>query len=142
MASYAIIQTGGRQYRLESGTVLDVEKLDVEVGARVDLPVLMVSDEDQLLIGNPHVEGARVVAEVQDQFRGPKIIIFKYKSKTRYRRKNGHRQSYTRLHVQDIIVGQGPDPEPATVDEPPQVVDVPAPEAVEGTAAERTEATD
>jgi large subunit ribosomal protein L21 len=140
MASYAIVQTGGRQYRVASGTVLDVEKLDVEVGALVDLPVLMVSDEDQIVVGNPNVEGARVVAEVQDQFRGPKIIIFKYKAKTRYRRKNGHRQSYTRLHVQDIITGQGPDPEPAPEEEPPQAVDALAPEAVEGEATEQTEA--
>jgi large subunit ribosomal protein L21 len=139
MASYAIIQTGGRQYRVASGTVLDVEKLDVAVGALVDLPVLMVSDEDQLLVGTPHVEGARVVAEVQDQFRGPKIIIFKYKAKTRYRRKNGHRQSYTRLHVQDIIIGQGPDPKPTPEEEPSQAVDDLTPEAVVGAATEQTE---
>lgn len=140
MAPYAIVQTGGRQYRVQPGTVLDVEKLEAEVGARVDLPVLLVSNDDQLIVGTPHVEGARVVAEVQDQFRGPKIIIFKYKSKTRYRRKNGHRQSYTRLQVQDILTGEAADaPAP-----PPAVEEAPAapvePEAATPETPEATEA--
>ena len=108
MAPYAIVQTGGRQYRVQPGTVLDVEKLEAEVGARVDLPVLLLSDDDQLLVGTPHVEGARVVAEVQDQFRGPKIIIFKYKAKTRYRVKTGHRQSVTQLSIKEIATGPAP----------------------------------
>ena len=113
MQNYAIVRTGGRQYRVKPGDLLDVETLEGDVGSRLEMAdVLLVSGEDELLVGAPTVDGARVIAEVEDQFRGPKIIVFKYKSKTRYRRKNGHRQSYTRLRIQDIILG-GEVPAPA-----------------------------
>lgn len=106
MTSYAIIQTGGKQYQVKSGDVLDVEKLEAEVGTRVELAdVRLVSEDSGLSVGTPTVEGALVTAEVEDQFRGPKIIIFKYKNKTHYRKKNGHRQSYTRIRIQDILTG-------------------------------------
>ncbi len=106
MTSYAVIQTGGKQYQVKSGDVIDVEKLEAEVGTRVELAdVRLVSVESGLSVGTPTVDGAMVTAEVQDQFRGPKIIIFKYKSKTHYRKKNGHRQSYTRIRIQDILTG-------------------------------------
>ena len=106
MTSYAVIQTGGKQYQVKSGDVLDVEKLEAEVGTRVDLTdVRLVSEDSGVTVGTPTVDGALVTAEVEDQFRGPKIIIFKYKNKTHYRKKNGHRQSYTRLRIQDILTG-------------------------------------
>ena len=106
MTSYAIIQTGGKQYQVKSGDVLDVEKLEAEVGTRVELAdVRLVSEDSGLSVGTPTVDGALVTAEVEDQFRGPKIIVFKYKNKTHYRKKNGHRQSYTRIRIQDILTG-------------------------------------
>ena len=106
MTSYAIIQTGGKQYQVKPGDVLDVEKLEAEVGTRVELTdVRLVSEDSGVSVGTPTVDGALVTAEVEDQFRGPKIIVFKYKNKTRYRKKNGHRQSYTRIRIQDILTG-------------------------------------
>ena len=106
MTSYAVIQTGGKQYQVKSGDVIDVEKLEAHVGARVELAdVRFVSEKSGVFVGTPTVDGAMVTAEVEDQFRGPKIIVFKYKSKTHYRKKNGHRQSYTRIRIQDILTG-------------------------------------
>ena len=101
---YAIIQTGGHQYRVTVGDQLDVEKLPVEPGTEIMLDqVLLVSDDnDQVVVGTPIVLGARVRATVVDQFRGEKIIVFKYKPKKRYRRKMGHRQDLTRLAIQEI----------------------------------------
>ena len=103
MTSYAVIQTGGKQYQVKSGDVIDVEKLEAQVGARVELAdVRFISEESGVSVGTPTVDGAMVTAEVEDQFRGPKIIVFKYKAKTRYRRKNGHRQDYTDLRITEI----------------------------------------
>ena len=117
MPSYAVVQTGGKQYRVSPGDVIDVEKLDGDVGARVDLAdVLLVDEDGSVSVGTPTVDGAKVTAEVADQFRGPKIIVYKYKAKTRYRRKNGHRQSYTRLRIRHILTGgadEPVEPEPA-----------------------------
>ena len=103
---YAIIQTGGHQYRVAVGDQLDVEKLSVEPGTEIMLDqVLLVSDDnDQVVVGTPIVLGARVRATVVDQFRGEKIIVFKYKPKKRYRRKMGHRQDLTRLAIQEITL--------------------------------------
>lgn len=143
MTSYAIIQTGGKQYQVKSGDVLDVEKLEAEVGTRIELAdVRLVSEDSGLSVGTPTVEGALVTAEVEDQFRGPKIIIFKYKNKTHYRKKNGHRQSYTRIRIQDILTGGAtpppfvPKPKVEAVAETP-VVEEPVAEApaVEAPAA-------
>lgn len=105
---YAVIATGGKQYRVEPGQRLEIEKLAVEPGSQVDLgEVLLVADGDQVTVGQPTVPGARVVAEVLGEIKGKKIIIFKYKSKVRYRRKTGHRQRYTRVAVRDIVTGNG-----------------------------------
>lgn len=105
MTNYAIVQTGGHQYRVKPGDVIDVEKVNAEVGSILDLPdVLFASRDGQLLVGTPQVEGARVVAEVQDQAKDDKIIVFKYKAKTRYRRKQGHRQRFTRLQIKELIL--------------------------------------
>lgn len=102
---FAIIETGGKQYRVAEGEFINVEKLPVPEGETVTLDrVLMVGEDDQVRIGKPLVEGARVQARVVDQDRGPRVIVFKYKPKIRYRRKIGHRQSFTRLQIERILV--------------------------------------
>lgn len=100
---YAIVRTGGRQFRAEVGQTIDVEKLPYNEGDTVELEeVLLIADEDNTKIGQPLVEGAKVKATVVSQFRGPKIIIFHYKPKKRYRKRGGHRQYYTRLKIESI----------------------------------------
>ncbi|MBV9119916.1 MAG: 50S ribosomal protein L21 [Chloroflexi bacterium] len=102
---YAVIRTGGKQYTVSAGQVLEVEKLDVEPGSEIELPeVLMVSDDGAVTAGKPLVSGARVVARVLAQDRDRKIVVFKYKPKKRYRRKTGHRQSITRLAIKEITI--------------------------------------
>ena len=102
---YAVIRTGGKQYTVSAGQVVEVEKLDVEPGSEIELnEVLMVSDEGSIKTGRPLVDGARVVARVLAQDRDRKIVVFKYKPKKRYRRKTGHRQSITRLAIKEIAV--------------------------------------
>jgi len=101
---YAVIRSGGKQYTVREGDTLDVELLEGEPGASIDLDqVLMVGEGAEVTIGRPLVPGARVVADVVEHGRGKKIIVFKYKSKTRYRRKQGHRQGYTRLAIRQIV---------------------------------------
>jgi len=100
---YAIIRTGGRQYRAEVGKTIDVERLPQEVGQSFDITdVLLVGDDDNTVIGQPLVEGASVKVTVVDQYRGKKVIVFKYRQRTNYRRKSGHRQYYTRLQIDEI----------------------------------------
>jgi len=101
---YAIIETGGKQYRVAEGDVVSVERLAAEVGAEVVLlRVLAVSrQEGQLTVGHPEVPGAKALARVVEHGRGKKLIIFKYKSKVNYRRKTGHRQAFTRLRIEKI----------------------------------------
>jgi large subunit ribosomal protein L21 len=103
---YAIIETGGKQYRVQKGDVLRLEKLDVEAGATVDLPVLLLGG-DAVTVGAPRVEGASVQAEVLAHGRGTKIHIYKFKAKTNYRRHTGHRQPYTEVRVTEILDGAG-----------------------------------
>lgn len=100
---YAIIKTGGKQYRVEEGQTLKVEKLDVEAGDMVDFDkIKVVSTEDGLKVGQPNVEGAKVSAEVVEQGKNKKIIVFKYKPKNNYRKKQGHRQPYTKVKIKSI----------------------------------------
>ncbi len=100
MADYAIVQTGGKQYKVQAGDTFRVESLPGDQGDEVTLEdVLLLSQDGNLTVGKPLVPGARVTTEVVSKGRGKKIIVFKYKPKTRYRRKNGHRQSYTELRV-------------------------------------------
>jgi large subunit ribosomal protein L21 len=102
---YAIIRAGGRQFRAEVGALLDVDKLPYEVNHSFEITdVLLVGDGDKTVIGQPTVEGAKVKVTVTEQFRGEKIVIFHYRQRTNYRRKTGHRQYYTRLRVDAIIV--------------------------------------
>ena len=103
---YAIFKTGGKQYRVKQGDVLDVELLALDVGSIAEFDeVLAVSENGQVNFGSPTLSGAKVTAEVQSHYKDRKVIVFKYKSKTRYRRKLGHRQNYTRLLIQGIQSG-------------------------------------
>lgn len=98
---YAVVMSGGSQYRVAEGDVLEVAALPVEVGSTVELDkVLMVQNEGEVSIGKPFVEGAKVTATVQKHGRGKKIIVYKHKKN--YKRKQGHRQDYTQLRVQAI----------------------------------------
>lgn len=100
---YAIIATGGKQYRVQEGDVIYVEKLNAEVEASVELnDVLAIGKEEGLVVGKPVVEGAKVVAKVLEQGKGKKVIVFKYKPKKDFRKKNGHRQMYTKLQIEKI----------------------------------------
>jgi large subunit ribosomal protein L21 len=102
---YAIVQTGGKQYRVEEGDTIYVERFPSEVGEKITLSeVLLVSDEGGTRVGRPRVENAAVVGTVVDQGRGPKIRVFKYKKRKHYRRTKGHRQSYTALRIEAIQV--------------------------------------
>ncbi|MGI8968407.1 MAG: 50S ribosomal protein L21 [Chloroflexota bacterium] len=102
--AFAIVQTGGKQHRVEPGQIIEVEKLPIEEGGTVELTeVLLVSDENGLRHGRPTIDGVKVVGRVVKQTRGKKIIVFKYKPKVRYRKKTGHRQSITRIAIQDIV---------------------------------------
>lgn len=101
---YAVIQTGGKQYRVAVGDRILVERLEGEPGAEVTLDrVLMIARDGDVQIGTPVVAGARVVATVDDQTKGEKLIVFKMKRKKRYRVKNGHRQKLTRLTITNIV---------------------------------------
>ena len=105
MPTYAIVQTGGKQYRVQSGDRIRVESLPQDEGDTLELgEVLMVSKDDEVSLGSPTVPGAKVTAQVVGQGKGKKVIVFKYKPKTRYRRKAGHRQRYTELVVTDISI--------------------------------------
>lgn len=99
---YAIVESGGRQYRAELGHSFSVEKLPYEVGEQIEMDVLLVSNDDDIRIGQPLVEGASVTATVVDQYRGKKIFVWKYRPRKRYRRRQGHRQEYTRLRIDEI----------------------------------------
>ncbi len=103
---YAIIETGGKQYRVEPGGSLTVERLPGDEGGTVELDrVLLVCKDGDVSVGTPVVEGARVVAEIAGQGKAGKIVVFKYKPKTRHHVKSGHRQQVTRLAVREIAVG-------------------------------------
>lgn len=102
---YAIIETGGKQYKVSEGAEIDVEKIDADVNDQVELDrVLLVRKGDETRVGTPVVEGARVIGRVRQQGRGRKILVFKYKPKKRYRRRQGHRQAFTRLLIEKIEI--------------------------------------
>lgn len=102
---YAIVRTGGRQYRVEQGAVTDVERLPIEENASIELDevLLVVPDSGTPTIGKPLISGAKIKATCVKQFRGPKILVWKYRPKQRYRRRRGHRQYYTRLRIESIV---------------------------------------
>lgn len=100
---YAVIKTGGKQYRVAEGDVLNVEKLNAEAGSEVvfDKVLTVVNDAD-VKIGQPVVEGAKVTAKVVEQGKGEKILVFKYKAKSNYRKRQGHRQPFTKVEISKI----------------------------------------
>ena len=101
---YAIVETGGKQYKVSPGDNIDVERLPAAEGSTIDLDkVLLIADGDKVTVGTPTVQGARVVAEVLGENKGNKITVFKYKPKVHYRRKTGHRQIRTRLAIKEIL---------------------------------------
>ncbi|GAB4540267.1 MAG: 50S ribosomal protein L21 [Anaerolineae bacterium] len=101
---YAVVETGGKQYRVSEGDAINVEKLPYQVGDEVELDrVLLVAGKKGVTVGQPVVEGAKVMARVESEGRGRKILVWKYRPKQRYRRRQGHRQSYTRLRIEKII---------------------------------------
>ena len=103
MEAYAVIETGGKQYRVEKDTVLDVELLGIEEGQTVEFDqVLAASDGSELTIGTPVIESAKVTATVVENFRGKKVVAFKKKRRKGYRKKKGHRQGLTKLKIESI----------------------------------------
>ena len=101
--SYAIIKTGGKQYKVSEGTSIDVEKLNVEVGSdTIFEDVLMFSDGSDVKVGNPTIDGAKVTAEVVDQYRAKKVTAFKFKRRKGFHKTKGHRQHLTRLTIKEI----------------------------------------
>ena len=102
---YATIEFKGKQYKAEKGVVLTVDKLDAEKGAKLDIEsVLLVSDGDKVSVGAPYVKGAKISVVVEESFKDKKVLVYKYKSKKDYHRTIGHRQNYTNVRVEDIVL--------------------------------------
>ena len=99
---YAIVTTGGKQYKVSQDDIINVEKLDAKVGDKINLDVMMLVDGDKVTNGNPLVKTAEVIAEVLEQGKEDKVVVFKYKAKKNYRRKQGHRQPFTALKIVSV----------------------------------------
>lgn len=103
---YAIVEDGGKQYKAVEGSFIEVDRFDAEVGEQIDMErVLLIANDGKVDVGAPLVEGAKVTATVVGQVKGPKVVVFKYKPKKRIRVKTGHRQKYTRLQIDQIVIG-------------------------------------
>ncbi|MFO8037715.1 MAG: 50S ribosomal protein L21 [Anaerolineales bacterium] len=101
---YAIVESGGKQYKAIPGQTIRVDRLSHEVDDKIELEkVLFVADDGDLMIGTPTLKGAKVKATVADQIKGRKILVFKFKPKVRYRKRQGHRQRYTLLKIDEIV---------------------------------------
>jgi large subunit ribosomal protein L21 len=132
---YAVIQTGGKQYRVANGDVITVEKLEGEAGSTLAIsPVLMLDDGKETQVGTPIVEGAAVTAEVVEQTRGKKIVVFKKKRRKGYQRTHGHRQDITVLRVIDVT-GKSKTPAKKAAKAAPKTDDAPAEAAAEAAPA-------
>ena len=110
---YAIIETGGKQYRVQEGDAITIEKLGVEAGETVEFDKVLVLAGEELKVGAPYVEGAKVVGEVVENGKAKKVIIFKYKAKKDYRKKQGHRQPYTMVKIVSLTGEAAPKKEAA-----------------------------
>ena len=99
---YAIVSTGGKQYKVAKGDVIDVEKLDAQPGDKVELDVLMLNDGENTVVDAASLSEKKVIAEVVEQFKGEKQLVFKFKKRKRYHRTKGHRQNLTKLQVVEI----------------------------------------
>src|SRR5579859_1100569 len=125
---FAVIKSGGRQYKVSVGQRLEVNRLAVDQGAQIEIDdVLLISDADRSVVGAPLVENAHVLATVEGPARGEKLIVFKYKSKKRYRHRRGHRQELTVLTIDDIVA----DGKSLLTGEAPKAKEVPAVESDE-----------
>jgi large subunit ribosomal protein L21 len=101
---FAVIETGGKQYKVSVGSIIEVEKLNAKEGEEVIFDkILLLNKDGEILIGKPYLEGVKVVAKVLKQDKYPKVIVFKFKRKKHYRRKYGHRQPFTRLSIENIL---------------------------------------
>jgi large subunit ribosomal protein L21 len=102
---YAVIKTGGKQYKVSAGDKISIEKLTAEKGSKVVFDdVLLIGDGERLITGSPTIKGSSVHAEVLDQFKDDKIIVFKKKRRQNYRRKNGHRQNLTKIEIKEVKI--------------------------------------
>ena len=129
---YAVVRTGGKQYRVEEGRTVKVERLAGEVGDAVEIgDVLLMDDGSGVTVGAPTIDGARVLGTIAEQGRSKKVIVFRYKAKTRYRKKTGHRQHFTKVVVQDILL-PGQEPKPKTEVAPAEAEAAPQAEAPKG----------
>ena len=99
---FAIIRTGGKQYKVSEGDIIGVEKIEAEAGDKIEFDQVLMVAGDDVKVGSPVVEGAKVSAEVLDQKKDKKIVIFKFKAKKNYRKKKGHRQPYTLVKIEKI----------------------------------------
>ncbi len=107
---YAVIQTGGKQYRVSQGDLITIEKLDGATGDRVEIAsVLMIGEGNQVTVGQPQLDQARVVGTIVRQGRGPKVVIYKHKRRKGYQKRQGHRQWQTLLRVSEIVTGAASD---------------------------------
>jgi large subunit ribosomal protein L21 len=135
-AVFAVVRTGGKQYRVQEGRPVTIERLPGEAGQSIELnDVLLLADGDAITVGTPNVEGARVLGTIREQGRAKKILVFRYKNKTRARKKNGHRQQFTTVMVDDVLApGQQPKPKAAVAAPVEDAVEA-APKARRGRAA-------
>ncbi|MBM3119405.1 MAG: 50S ribosomal protein L21 [Chloroflexi bacterium] len=102
--TYAIVETGGKQYKVAPGQKIDIDRLSAAEGEDVELSrVLLIADGEDTIVGTPNIDGAKVVATCLGERKGEKVIVFKYKPKVRYRRKKGHRQLYATLEIKQIV---------------------------------------
>ena len=127
---YAVVNTGGKQAKVEVGTIVAVEKLKAEVGESVSLPVIFIADGDSIMATPSELAGASVTAEVLEHFKGEKQIVFKFKKRKGYKRTKGHRQQLTAVRVTDIAVAGGAKPAKAEkAEKPAKAVEAPEAEA-------------
>lgn len=104
---YAVFQLSGRQYSVEEGTIVKVPFQDIEKGAKINITdVLLIKDSDNTMIGNPYLDGAKIEAEALDSGKSDKVLVYKYKRRTKYRRTQGHRQRYSEIRINRIIAPQ------------------------------------
>ncbi|MCX7845796.1 MAG: 50S ribosomal protein L21 [Dictyoglomaceae bacterium] len=102
---FAVIETGGKQYKVSVGSIIEVEKIRAREGEEIILDkILLLNKDGEVLIGKPYLEGVKVIAKVLKQDKYPKVIVFKFKRKKHYRRKYGHRQPFTRLSIENIVI--------------------------------------
>jgi large subunit ribosomal protein L21 len=99
---YAVVEVGGRQYRVSPGDEILVEKLEQQSGSALELPVMLIADDSGVTVGKPYVEGRQIAAQVLREEKGEKLNVFYYTPKKRYRKKTGHRQQYTRLKIEGL----------------------------------------